>query len=133
MEFFEALQTFIIDTRSVGLKEVTGTKLTDEYFAYQSDVKSFGWTISDIASGLSIATKLPTLKACKEFIKNMDNDFLAKIEQARLSDKYKEQCAKVAAYKPETTESMSIIEAFDLLEGIYDKVYDQIPWNEFLD
>ena len=34
MEFFESLKTFIIDTRSEGLKEVTGTKLNDEFFAH---------------------------------------------------------------------------------------------------
>jgi hypothetical protein len=132
MEFFEALKTYIIDTRSEGLKEVTGTKLTDEFFAYQSDVKSFGWTITDIASGLSIATKLPTLKACRDFIKDMSDEFLAKIEQARLSDKYKAQCERVAAYKSNPVESLSMAEAFDLLDGLYDKVYDQKSWFSIL-
>jgi hypothetical protein len=65
MEFFEALKTFIIDTRSEGLKEVTGTQLTDEYFAHNEGQYS-KWHISDIASGLAIAVKLPTLAACKE-------------------------------------------------------------------
>ena len=132
MEFFEALQTFVIDTRSEGLKEVTGTRLTDDYFAYQSDVRGFGWTITDTASGLSIATKLPTFKACKEYVKNIPDDILARIEQARLSDKYKAQCERVAAFKAAPVEPESVVEAFNLLDGLYDKVYDQKTWTEEL-
>jgi len=131
MEFFEALQTFIIDTRSEGLKEVTGTRLTDEYFAHNEGPYS-KWHITDTASGLSIATKLPTLKACREYIKDIPDDILAKIEQVRLTDKYKEQCQKVASFKAKPVESLSMQEAFDLLDGLYDKAYDQKTWTAFV-
>ena len=45
MEFFEAIKTFITAVRSEpsGFKEVAGTKISDEYFAYK-DSKSMGKT-----------------------------------------------------------------------------------------
>lgn len=123
MEFFEALKTYVIDTRNVGLKEVTGTRLTDEYFAYKS---SIGWNITDKASGMSIATGLKTLADCKEHLKNLSDDELAKIETIRLSDKYKEQCAKVAAYEAPKTESFDFMEAFEALDEMYCEKLDQL-------
>lgn len=126
MEFFEALQTYVIFTRSEGFKEVTGTKLSDEYFAYKSDVRGFGWSITDTASGLSIATKLDTLAACKEYIKNLSDEELAKIENIRLTDKYKEQCQKLAEFKAPKTESFDFMEAFEALDEIYTESLDQI-------
>ena len=126
MEFFEALQTYVIFTRSEGFKEVTGTKLSDEYFAYKSDVRGFGWSITDTASGLSIATKLDTLAACKEYIKNLSDEELTKIENIRLTDKYKEQCQKLAEFKAPKTESFDFMEAFEALDEIYTESLDQI-------
>lgn len=126
MEFFEALQMFVIFTRSEGFKEVAGTKLTSEYFAYKSDVRGFGWTITDTASGLSIVTKLETLAACKDYIKNISEEELAKIENARLTDKYKEQCQKLAEFKAPKTESFDFMEAFDTLDEIYTESLDQV-------
>ena len=126
MEFFEALQTYIIFTRSEGFKEVTGTKLTDEYFAYKSDVRGFGWSITDTASGLSITSKLETLAACKDYIKNLSNEEIAKIESIRLTDKYKEQCQKLADFKAPKTESFDFMEAFEALDEIYTEGLDQV-------
>lgn len=126
MEFFEALQTYIIYTRSEGFKEVTGTKLSAEYFAYKLDVRGFGWSITDTASGLSIATKLDTLAACKEYIKNLSDEELTKIETIRLTDKYKEQCQKLAEFKAPKTESFDFMEAFEALDKIYTESLDQI-------
>ena len=117
MEFFEALKTFIIDTRSEGLKEVAGTKLSDEYFAHNEGPYS-KWHISDIASGLAVVTKLPTLAACKDWLKNIDDETLSKIETARLTDKYKAQCDKVAAFKTKTVESFDFMEAFEALDDL---------------
>jgi hypothetical protein len=39
MEFFEAIKTFIIATRAEasGFKEIAGTKLSDEFFAYKEE------------------------------------------------------------------------------------------------
>ena len=126
MEFFEALQTYIIYTRSEGFKEVTGTKLSDEYFAYKSDVRGFGWSITDTASGLSIATKLDTLAACKEYLKHISNEELAKIENIRLTDKYKEQCQKLAEFKAPKTESFDFMEAFEALNDLYTEAPQQM-------
>ena len=131
MEFFEALQTFIIDTKGEGLKEVTGTRLTDDYFAFQSDVKSFGWTVSDKASGVAVATKLPTLKACRDYVKNIPDDTLARWEQFRLSDVYKAQCKRIASFKSKPIEPENVNEAFDLLDSLYE-VLDQKTWDELM-
>lgn len=130
MEFFEALKTFIIDTRSEGLKEVTGTKLSDEYFAHNEGPYS-KWHISDIASGLAIVVKLPTLAACKEWLKNIDDETLAKIENARLTDKYKAQCEKVAAFKAKTVESFDFMEAFEALDELEKDSEQKLFGDEF--
>ena len=75
-----------------GIKSVNGKKLSDEYFANQSDVKNFGWAVTDTASGLSIVTKLPTFKACKEYLDNLSEEEKAKIAKLKETDKYKKQC-----------------------------------------
>ena len=45
MEFFEATKTFITATLAGenGFKEVAGTQLSDEYFAYKDGVRSETW------------------------------------------------------------------------------------------
>ena len=75
-----------------GIETVNGKKLSDEYFANQSDVKYFGWAITDAASGLSIVTKLPTFKACKDYLANLSDEEKAKIAKLKETDKYKKQC-----------------------------------------
>lgn len=133
MEFFEALKTFITASRSGenGFKEVSGTQLTDEYFAYKDGVRSeTWWWIIDIPSGLAIAPKMKSLKDCKDYLKNIPNEELAKIEQARLSDQYKEQCAKLAAWKPTKTEELDFDGAFAALNELYEEVDQEIlKWN----
>lgn len=118
MEFFEALYTFTIDTIR-GFKEVAGTKLSDGFAAYQSDVKSFGWSVIDIASGRTVTSKLPTLTACKKFIKNMPEDMREKIAEIRQKPEYKEHCAKIAAWKPVEVESLDFDAVFEQLNDLY--------------
>ena len=40
MEFFEAIQTFIIYVRPGNFKEVAGSKVNDEFFAYKEEGKT---------------------------------------------------------------------------------------------
>jgi hypothetical protein len=125
MEFFEALKTFIIDTRNEGLKEVAGTKLSYEFFAHNEGPYS-KWHISDIASGLAIMTKLPTLAACKEYIKNMPEDMRARIDAAKQNDWYAAQCEKVANFKPIKVEDFNFNDAYDELDRLYAEDSDQL-------
>ncbi|MBP5693852.1 MAG: hypothetical protein J6X03_00105 [Bacilli bacterium] len=84
-----------------GIVEVPGTKLSDEYFAYKIEIKgTLGyWCIVDTASGLSIASKLKTLKDCKDYVANLSEEEIAKINASRATEKYKAQCEKMKAVK----------------------------------
>lgn len=117
MEFFEALETYIIDTHSQGLKEVTGTRLNREFFAYRSDVPDFGWSITDTASGLALAVKLPTLKACKDYLRALTPEIRAQIDQARSTERYKAQCDKIFKYQMKDT-LFDFDEAYEALNDI---------------
>ena len=121
MEFFEALETYIIDTHSQGLKEVTGTRINREYFAYRSDVPDFGWSITDTASGLALAIKLPTLKACRDYLRALTPEDRAKIEQARSTEEYKKQCEKVFKHQMKGT-LFDFDEAYNALNEIYEDI-----------
>lgn len=133
MEFFEAIKTFITATLSGegGFKEVSGTQLTDEYFAYKDGVRSeTWWWIVDIKSGLAISPKLKSLKECREWLKNISNDALVKIEQKKLEPFYQEQCAKLAAWKPVETESLDFDIVFEALNDLYEEVNQEVlEWN----
>ena len=125
MEFFEAIKTYFIAKIDGTFEEVAGTRLTDEYFAHKSDVRGFGWTITDTASGLSIATKLPTLKACKDYLASLTDEQLTEIERIRQTEKYKDQCAKLAGQKPVIQETFDFMDAFETLDGLYESNYAQ--------
>ena len=109
---------------------VDGTKLNDEYFAYKSDVRGFGWFITDVASGGYIANNLPSLKACKEYLANLSDEDKAKIEDIKQSPKYKERCEKLADYIATHAATLSISEAFDLLDDIYGKLDEKKHHND---
>ena len=129
MEFFEALKTFITATRAGegGFKEVSGTQLTDEYFAYKDGVRNeTWWWVIDIKSGLAVAPKFKTLKDCKDWLKNISDEELAKIEQKKLEPRYQEQCNKLAAWKPTTTESLDFDVVFEALNDLYEEVGQEI-------
>jgi len=131
MEFFEALKTFLIDTRNEGIKEVAGTELTDGFFAYKKELRGKAyWVITDIASGTSIPGDFPTLKACKEFMANVPEEIRQKIDFARSTESYKVQCEKIAAYKPTQTEDYDFDNAYDELSDLYDDTIEQLPLFE---
>lgn len=85
-------------------KEVDGSKLNKEYFAYQSDVRGRGWSITDVNSGVSIKFGLPTLKACKEYLAGLSEEDLAKIVEKKQTSTYKEICQKLLDFKDKTNE-----------------------------
>lgn len=80
-------------------KKVNGSKLSKEYFAYQSDVRGMGWSVTEVASGVSIKLKLPTLKACKEYLANIPEEDAARIEEVHQTEKYKKICQDLADFK----------------------------------
>lgn len=133
MEFFEAIKTFITASRSGngGFKEVAGTQLSDEYFAYKDGVRSTTWWyVVDKASGLTISPKLNSLKECKEFLANLSDELKTKIAEAKQNPKYKEQCDKLAAWKPVETESLDFDAVFEELNSIYEEVEQEVlEWN----
>ena len=129
MEFFEAIKTFITASRSGkdGFKEVAGTNLSDEYFAYKDGVRSTTWWyVVDKASGLAVSPRLNSLKECKEFLANLSDELKAKIAEAKQSPKYKEQCNKLAAWKPVETESLDFKAVFEELNDLYTEVEQEL-------
>ena len=133
MEFFEAIKTFITATHSGknGFKEVSGIQLSDDYFAYKDGVRSeTWWWIVDIKSGLAIPPKHNSLKDCKEWLKNISEEDLAKIEQKKLEPFYQEQCVKLAAWKPVETESLDFDIVFEALNDLYNEVDQEVlEWD----
>lgn len=79
-------------------KKVKGSKLNSNYFAYKSDISGFGYSITDVNSGVSIKTKLPTLAACKEYLANLSEEEQAKIDEKKKTAKYQEVCKKLADF-----------------------------------
>jgi len=134
MEFFEATKTFITATLAGenGFKEVAGTQLSDEYFAYKDNVRSDSyWWVVDKASGLAISNKLKTLKDCKEFLANLSEEDKAKIEQIKQSQKYKDQCDKLANWAPATNESLDFNAFFEALNNLYEEVQQkELLWQD---
>ena len=94
----KAKREYFIAKQGNTFSKVDGTKLSDEYFAYKSDVRGFGWFITDFASGSYIACELDSLKACKEYLANMTPEEKEKIEQVKQTPKYQERCDKLADY-----------------------------------
>jgi len=108
----EAAQEFIINTHSEGFVKVTGTKLNDEYFARKEEGRILHsearWLISDIKSGLvipdihaegkGVALRFATLKDCKDWIKNIPEEYQEKLNRAKASESYAEACQKLAEF-----------------------------------
>lgn len=88
--------TYYISNHNGSFKAVSGTKLSDGFFAFKHDISYFGWCITDIASGLALVNKLKTLQDCKNFIASFSESNKAKIEQFRQTPRYLEQCKLVA-------------------------------------
>lgn len=129
MEFFEAVKTFVTASRAGkdGFVEVAGTNLSDEYFAYKDGVRSeTWWWVVDKASGLAIPPKQKSLKDCKEFIANLSDEMKDKIAAARQNQKYENQCAKLAAWKPVETESLDFDIVFEELNNLYTEVEQEL-------
>ena len=80
-------------------KKVIGSKLSKEYFAYQSDVRGRGWSITDVASGISFKLGLPTLKACKDYLANISEEDLNRIEEFKHRAIYKKICQSLEEFK----------------------------------
>ena len=140
MEFFESIQTFIIYTRSEGFKEIAGTKINDEIFAHKDEGKTLHpearWHLSDINSGLGLPDleqptdllRFATLKDCKDWVKNMPEDYKQKIAEVKTKPGYAEVCQKLADFRANSvkTESFNFMEAFEALDDIYSEETDQI-------
>ena len=129
MKFFEALKTFATASKAAksGFEEVSGTQLSDEYFAYKDSVKTYvWWWVVDIASGLAVSPKLNSLKECRDWLKNLSDEDRAKIEQKKLEPFYKAQCEKRAAWKPEAVESLDFDIVFEQLNNLYEEVGQEI-------
>ena len=60
-KYFITVRTNVEGTEYT-FKEVDGSKLNKEYFAYKRDVMPKDWIITDLESGVSIKTGLTTLK-----------------------------------------------------------------------
>ena len=97
-EFYVAIRTNL-DGSEYTFKKVNGSKLNKEYFAYQSDVKSCGWSVTDIASGVSVKLKLPTVKACKEFLTNLSEEDAERLAAFKQKPVYKRICQELEAFK----------------------------------
>ena len=140
MEFFEALQTYYINTMSRGFVEVAGTKLDDDFFAWKEEGRTLHpearWIITDIKSGLALPSKeakgavlrFATLKDCKEWIKAIPEEFKQKIDAAKADSHYAEACQKLADFKANLSvkESFDFMEAFEALDDIYEDELDQL-------
>ena len=87
-------------------KKVNGSKLSKEYFAYQSDIRGRGWSITDVNSGVSIKLNLPTLKACKEYLASLSDEDRARIEEAHKSEKYQKMCQDLADFKSNANDEL---------------------------
>ena len=136
MEFFEAIKTFVTATKAdkSGFVEVAGTSLSPEYFAYKDSVRSENWWwVVDKASGLAISPKLKTFKDCKEFLTNLSDEEKTKIEQKKAEPFYKEQCAKLAAWKPTETESLDFDVVFEELNTLYEEVEQKLLFEDNLE
>ena len=136
MEFFEAIKTFVTATKAdkSGFVEVAGTSLSPEYFAYKDSVRSENWWwVVDKASGLAISPKLKTFKDCKEFLTNLSDEEKTKIEQKKAEPFYKEQCAKLAAWKPAETESLDFDVVFEELNTLYEEVEQKLLFEDSLE
>ena len=97
----EAKETYYITTLDGSFKAVNGTKLSNGFFAYKSDVSGWGYAITDTASGLLLANRIRTIKDCKEFINNMSDKAKQSLENVRKGQDYLAHCKKLAKYKSE--------------------------------
>ena len=79
-KYFITVRTNVEGTEYT-FKEVDGSKLNKEYFAYKRDVIPKDWIITDLESGVSIKTGLATLKACKEYLAGLSEEDLAMISK----------------------------------------------------
>ena len=80
-------------------KKVDGTNLNKEFFAYKSDVRGAGWSVTDKASGISIKIKLATLKECKDYLANLSEEDQARIADLRQKPRYQKNCNALAEFK----------------------------------
>lgn len=80
-------------------KKVDGTNLNKEFFAYKSDVRGAGWSVTDKASGISIKIKLATLKECKDYLANLSEEDQARIADLRQKPRYQKICKELAEFK----------------------------------
>lgn len=80
-------------------KKVDGTNLNKEFFAYKSDVRGAGWSVTDKASGISIKLKLATLKECKDYLANLSEEDQARIADLRQKPKYQKICKELTEFK----------------------------------
>ena len=146
MEFFEAIKTFIIATRAEasGFREIAGTKLSDEFFAYKEEGRTLHpearWIISDIKSGLGIPNKekkgallrFATLKDCKDWVANIPEEYQQKIAEAKADPKYAEACQRLEDFKNSKveTESLDFDVVFEELNKIYEDINQvELEWN----
>ena len=114
---------FIIPIIGGTFQKVRGTLLDNQLFAHNGG-KFTKWNVSDVASGLSIKSFLPSLAECKKFVEEMPEQLKAKIEEKRQTPKYKEIVDKIASlnideveYKDITEDAkLSMSEAFDALD-----------------
>ena len=80
-------------------KKVDGTNLNKDFFAYKSDVRGAGWSVTDKASGISIKIKLATLKECKDYLANLSEEDQARIADLRQKPRYQKICNELAEFK----------------------------------
>ena len=114
---------FIIPIIGGTFQKVRGTLLDNQLFAHNGG-KFTKWTLSDVASGLSIKSFFPSLAECKKFVEEMPEQLKAEIEEKRQTSKYKEIVDKIASlnideveYKDITEDAkLSMREAFDALD-----------------
>jgi len=135
MEFFESIKTFIVASRSedAPFKEVAGTQLTDELFAYKEEGFTLHpearWIISDIASGRALPSKdtkgallrFATLRDCRAWVKDMPVEYKEKIEEVKASPEYVEACKAVLDFKNGLVvkDEFEFKEAFEALNELY--------------
>lgn len=109
----------LISDRAKGFKKVEGTILDKDFFAYKN--KYTGWTITDKASGLMLKNNFKTLADAKDYLKTLTPEELEKINEVRSTEKYKEQCAKLAAAN---------IEDYELYEDYCCSVFEALEEDE---
>ena len=121
-ELFESKESYYLANRDGSFSEVAGTKLSNGLFAHKKDSNFLLWCISDIKSGLSVETKLKTLKDCKDFVANMTEEEREKIDNIRKTSGYLDLCAKLEIAKNKVRESFNFNEAYDELNKEQDQL-----------